>query len=125
MSYINSDDLELATGYLFLSMAIVVINQDLKHVREGPFKIKEPYVEILGKMLAQATAERRILRRKMEARKVQVILLKKDDLFSTFLFVSNRREEKRNYFNPVIKKYVKGKIRNLLREIAQDYSTHF
>lgn len=122
MSYLNNNELKLASRFLFLSMAIVVIKQDMKHIQEGAFKIKEPYVELLGKMLAQATIERRKLRRAMQRQNIQVISLQKNDLFSSFLFVSDGREEKRNYFNPTIKKKVETIIDELMRK-ALDHAS--
>lgn len=116
MSYLNEHELQLASRFLFLSMVIIVIKRDIENIRHGSFKIKRPYIIVLEKMLTQATSERRLLRQSMKQLNVQVTLLQKDDLFSTFLFIGQGGEEKRNYFNPTIKKKVESIFWNLLHE---------
>src|SRR5690625_1979835 len=116
MSYLNQNELKLASRFLFLSMAMIVMKQDMRHIQDGAFKIKEPYIELLGKMLAHATDERRKLRQMMQRQKIQVIFLQKNDLFSSYLFLCNGREEKRNYFNPTIKKKVETIIDELMKK---------
>lgn len=124
LSYLNEHELQLTSRFLFLSMAIIVINRDIETIRNGPFKFKEPYIKLLEKMLTQATKERRLLRQSMKKYNMQVTLLQKDDLFSTFLFVSNKREEKRNYFNPAIKKNVEKIFWDLLLEANVDIENY-
>lgn len=85
-------------------MAITVIQQDIQHIETGTFKIKEPYLELLESMNAEAASERKELRKKMRDKKMQVVTLQKNDSFSSYLFLCNGREEKRNYFNPAIRK---------------------
>lgn len=45
---------------------------------------------------------------------MQIIHLNKNDSFSSFLFLCQGREEKRNYFNPAIRKKVEEVIRSLM-----------
>nr|WP_153737822.1 hypothetical protein [Aquibacillus halophilus] len=99
-------------------MAILVIEQDIDSIQKGTasFKIKEPYLELLNKMEQQATTERRHLRKSMAEKQIQVISLNKNDSFSSYLFLCRGREEKRNYFNPTIRK----KVENILQELMQD-----
>lgn len=113
MSYLSDEELQIASRFLFLSMAIIVIQKDIQLVRKGAFKIKEPYLELLAKMSSDATNERRRLRKEMQVKKVQVVPLNKNDLFSSYLFLAQGKEEKRNYFNPAIRK----KVENILQEL--------
>src|SRR5699024_2858423 len=53
MRYLSEDELKLATRFLFLSMAIIVMEKDIQHIQRGAFKIKEPYTELLGKMITR------------------------------------------------------------------------
>lgn len=77
MRYLSEDELKLATRFLFLSMAIIVMEKDIQHIQRGAFKIKEPYTELLGKMITEAKNERRDLRKAMADRKIQVVSLDK------------------------------------------------
>ncbi|MCP3026728.1 hypothetical protein [Halobacillus sp. A5] len=113
MRQLKQQELETASRYLFLSMAIAVIRQDRKHFQQGGFKIKEPYLELLGKMELEAREERKALRSQMDAKKIQVIESARNDSFTSFLFLAHGYEEKRNYFNPAIRK----KVETLLFEL--------
>lgn len=106
MRFITEEEYAIASRFLFLSMAIVVIRQDIRHVDDGPFKIKAPYLDLLKKMESLALEERRGLKFKMKKQNIEVIKLNKNDSFSSFLFLCQGREEKRNYFNPSIRKKV-------------------
>jgi hypothetical protein len=119
MRYLNDDELQIATRFLFLSMAIVVLNQDINHIRNGNFKINEPYLELIERMTILARKERKKLHKIMQNKKMQVIHLNKNDSFSSFLFLCQGREEKRNYFNPAIRKKVEEVIRNLMKKALQ------
>ncbi|MYL18407.1 hypothetical protein GLW04_00810 [Halobacillus litoralis] len=115
MRYLKQKELNLASRYLFLSMAVTVIRQDRKHVEQGKFKIKEPYMELLGKMELEARKERKELRKQMDAMKIQVVESGRNDSFTSFLFLAHGYEEKRNYFNPAIRK----KVENILFELMK------
>ncbi|WP_077325012.1 hypothetical protein [Virgibacillus siamensis] len=116
MRCLNEEELRLASRFLFLSMAMVVIQQDIQHIQNGSFKIKEPYMGLLEKMNTEASNERRQLRKDMQNHKLKVVTLNKNDSFSSFLFLCNGREEKRNYFNPAIRKKVEVIIQELMQK---------
>ncbi|KHE67122.1 hypothetical protein, partial [Halobacillus sp. BBL2006] len=119
MRYLKQKELDLASRYLFLSMAIAVIRQDRKHFEQGKFKIKEPYMELLGKMELEAREERKQLRYQMDRQKLQVVESGRNDSFTSFLFLAHGYEEKRNYFNPAIRKKVELILSELMRKSQQ------
>ena len=117
MRYLSQEEYDTASRYLFLSMAIIIVEKDIRLVEEGPFKIKEPYLELLRKMEHRARLERRDLRRKMRDQQIEVIVLKKDKSFSTYLFMARGYEEERRYFNPAIRKKVEQILYELIRDV--------
>lgn len=121
MRYLNDKELQLASRFLFLSMAMVVIQQDIQHIQNGAFKIKEPYTGLLEKMYAEATHERRKLQKMMEDESLNVVTLNSNDSFSSYLFVCKGREEKRNYFNPAIRKKVETILNELMQKALPPY----
>lgn len=121
MGYLHKDELQVASRFLFLSMAIITIKKDMEHIQNGAFKIKEPYLELLAKMSSEAMNERRKLRQKMQENEIQVIPLEKSDLFSSYLFLCCGREEKRNYFNPAIRKKVENILHDLMKKSLGPY----
>ncbi|MFD1039019.1 hypothetical protein ACFQ3N_11550 [Virgibacillus byunsanensis] len=124
MRYLNEEELEIATRFLFLSMAMTVIKQDIHHIQLGEFKIKEPYIKLLEEMNKHAMTERRELRTTMNHQRIQVVTLNKNDSFSSYLFLCKGREEKRNYFNPAIRKKVEVIVEELMRKALQPYQDY-
>ncbi|UFU00518.1 hypothetical protein KO561_06135 [Radiobacillus kanasensis] len=116
MRYLNQEEFDLASRFLFLSMAILVIRQDLDQCQKGVFKIKEPYLELLEEMERIATSERRSLRQRMRRMQLQVVSSTKNDSFTSFLFICKGREEERNYFNPAIRKKVEIIVKELMKK---------
>jgi hypothetical protein len=126
MRYLTDEELGLASRFLFLSMAIVVIQQDIQNIQKGAFKIKEPYIQLLEKMNTNALAERRQLRLKMENKKLRVMLINKNDSFSSYLFYCKGKEEKRNYFNPAIRKKVEEIVQEVMwKALSQDQNQSY
>src|SRR5699024_9205516 len=68
-------DLDIASHYLFVDLAIKNLEMDLQHVKNGPFKIKKPYIEFIEKMISNAINERRELKKLMYQRKIRVQFL--------------------------------------------------
>lgn len=118
MRSLNRDELNIASRFLYLSMAITVIKRDLTEVQNGSFKIKEPYLILLEKMLYLAAIERKELRINMRKQSIKVYLLNKNESFSTYLFTAGNREEKRFYFNPAIRKQVVPILNELMTKAA-------
>ncbi|UOQ86560.1 hypothetical protein [Gracilibacillus salinarum] len=115
MRYLNEHEWRLASRFLFLSMALTVIKHDLEKMNQlSPFKINEPYIALLKKIEKNATEERRTLRKEMYKEKIQVVSLDKNDSFTSYLFTCKGKEEKRNYFNPAIRKKVEVILEELM-----------
>lgn len=120
MRYLQDEEFTIASRFLFLSMARVVIQLDIEHIEKGPFKIKKPYLSLLQKMFSKATNERRCLRKLMKKRGIQVVMQGKTETFTTVLFLCRGKEELRNYFNPAIQKKVEVIIQELI-QISLDH----
>lgn len=121
MRYLQDEHLQAALRFLFLSMAITVMKQDMAYIREGKFKIKEPYLELLEKMIFLAKKERKNLRKTMHDENIQVILLNRNDSFSSYLFICQGKEEKRNFFNPAIRKKVEIIVKEMMEKALQSF----
>ena len=114
MRYLTIEEYQLASRFLFLSMAITVIQRDLAIIERGVgLKIKEPYLVLLKKMENEAMLERQQLRKYMFDQKLKVVPLERNDTFTAYLFICRNKEEQRNYFNPAIRK----KVEHILEEL--------
>ncbi|MDY0396041.1 hypothetical protein ACFSMW_01900 [Virgibacillus halophilus] len=123
MRQLNEEEANIANRFLFLSMAIVVLHQDSAYIRKSPLKIKENYIELIGKMITMATNERRLLRKKMQAMHMQVVTLDQNGSFTSYLFTCQGKEEKCNYFNPAIRSKVKDLLGELMQKAQRPYQT--
>ncbi|WP_060680543.1 hypothetical protein [Virgibacillus halodenitrificans] len=124
MRYLNDEELQISSRFLFLSMALVVIQQDIQLFKKGPFKIKELYLHPLEKMETAGIKERKELKKIMQKKQLKVFTLTKNDSFSSFLFVCRGKEEKRNYFNPAIRKKVEVILQELMKKAIQQHDLH-
>ncbi|APC47464.1 hypothetical protein [Virgibacillus halodenitrificans] len=124
MRYLNDEELQISSRFLFLSMALVVIQQDIQLFKKGPFKIKELYLHPLEKMETAGINERKELKKIMQKKQLKVFTLTKNDSFSSFLFVCRGKEEKRNYFNPAIRKKVEVILQELMKKAIQQHDLH-
>lgn len=123
MRFLTEEEYMITSRFLFLSMAIITIRQDIKHVEQGTFKIKDPYTNQLHIIESQSLAERKELRREMKKQEMDVITLHKNDSFSSFLFLCQGREEKRNFFNPAMRKKVEAIIQEQLFKVSMSKET--
>lgn len=114
MHYLTESELNVASRFLFLSMTIIVIEQDKEHLQKGAFKIKEPYLQLLNQMISEAKQERQQLRKIISEKNMQIISLDQNETISSYLFICQGREQKRHYFNPVIRQKVKEMIYELM-----------
>ncbi|MCJ0932281.1 hypothetical protein GLV94_18475 [Virgibacillus halodenitrificans] len=124
MRYLNDEELQISSRFLFLSMALVVIQQDIQLFKKGHFKIKELYLHPLEKMETAGINERKELKKIMQKKQLKVFTLTKNDSFSSFLFVCRGKEEKRNYFNPAIRKKVEVILQELMKKAIQQHDLH-
>ncbi len=122
MRYLTEEEFKITSRFLFLSMAIVVLQKDLQHIENGAFKIKEPYIKLLRHMDSLAKNERKNLRSQMRKGKLDVVFIQKNDTFSTYLFIARGYEEERRYFNPAVRKKVENIYQELMIEALKDHA---
>jgi|SRR5690625_3810563 len=108
------DKLDLATSYLFLNMAIKVLELDKQLILNGAFKIKEPYITLINSLISKAIVQRRYFKKSMNENKVHVNFLYREGDFSYYEFIINKSKTVKCYFNPIIKKEVKKIIDELI-----------
>lgn len=107
------ENMQIASRFLFLSMAIRTLELDRQQIQHGPFKIKEPYIEQIEEMISKAIQERRQLKSTMFRDKIQVTLRAREGSFSTYQFILGGNEMEIPFNNMVIRKNVE----NILREL--------
>ncbi|HLR72426.1 MAG TPA: hypothetical protein VK085_13475 [Pseudogracilibacillus sp.] len=110
-------ELKIASYYLFLDMAIKVLEIDRQNIINGNFKIKPPYLKLINELTSNAIKKRKELKQTMYRQKIKVNFLYREGEFSYYKFIFHRSETVRSYFNPVIKKNVEKIIHELIDEL--------
>ncbi|KAB8127095.1 hypothetical protein F9U64_18550 [Gracilibacillus oryzae] len=111
----NLDPIEwqIASRYLFVDLTLKVIDRDLNMLKKSSlFKISDHYIALLESVQKTGVEERKQLKKQMQQEKIKVILSKKQETFTSYLFTSKGKQEVRNYFHSAIKK----KVENILDE---------
>lgn len=120
MRYISDDDRNIATRFLFLSMAITNLQLDRKQFETGNFKIIEVYIELIDRMLKIAMDERKSLRQQMYNKKIKITKQHTGkDQFTHYLITCYGKEEKIKYFHPVMRENVKEIMTELMSKARQ------
>lgn len=96
----------IATRYLFIDMAVKNLELDMQLILSGSFKIKEPYIHIVGNALSKAKNERKHLKKLMYDNKMQVLFMHRQGNFSTYKFILGDNVREETFMNQVIKKNV-------------------
>lgn len=108
---------KIASRYLFTDMAIKNLELDRQHLENSPCKIKDPYFLMMNQIISTAIKERKRLKKLMHQHKLQVEHIESDRLFSTYKYYLDGYVHEVNFFNPMIKKYVEGIMKELFQRV--------
>ncbi|WLR51510.1 hypothetical protein LC040_00980 [Bacillus tianshenii] len=103
MGRILENDRKALELSIFLPMVLTVLTKDLNALKQVPFKLNEPYVELIEETQKHIQNDLRKVKQLMKIRNLKAFKEGQDDVFSQYLFIYNGYEEKRNYFNPKIR----------------------
>lgn len=111
---------KIASSFLFLTMAIKVLELDKKHILIGEFKIKAPYISFINTLISTAIKERKKLRETMKREDIKVNFLYREGNFTYYEFIINQSKTVKCYFNPIIKKEVEKIISKLMLKVHKN-----
>lgn len=99
-------------------MAIKTLEEDLKKVITGNvFKVSEPFIKLQESAIELAQEERQVLKIKMQDHGLKVVRSGRRGDFTVYTFILANQEENRSYYNPAIRKKVKGIIEELFDSV--------
>ena len=113
MTRIPEDDRDIMEKAMYLPMVLIILNRDLTVVANSPFKLKQPYLDLIEETMKEIQRELAEVKLYMKKNKLQVIETKRDDAFTLYRFIYKGYEENHNYFNP--------RIRNKVQELMETY----
>lgn len=113
MTKISEEDRDIMEKAIYLPMVLIILNRDLLVVENSPFKLRQPYLELIEETMRIVQNELAEVKKYMKANKMKVTETKRDDSFTMYLFLYKGYEEYHNYFNP--------RIRNKVQELLTMY----
>ncbi|MEH7343552.1 hypothetical protein V7122_06720 [Bacillus sp. JJ1532] len=113
MTRIPEEDRNIIEQAIYLPMVLTVLNRDLNVINKSPFKLKQPYLNLIEETMKVIQKELKEVKQYMYKNKLKVEQLKRDEAFTMFIFLYKGYEEQHNYFNP--------RIRNRVQELLEFY----
>jgi hypothetical protein len=93
VQYGNEEERSLIEKYVMYPILLTLFNRDLKVVNHAPFKLKQPYISLLEKMMNTVSKELHEVRAELRKRKIKVMDAKRDNDISEYeIFIRGYRE---------------------------------
>jgi hypothetical protein len=93
MQYGNEEERLLIDKFVMYPILLTLFNRDLKVVNHSPFKLKQPYISLLEKMMNQVSKDLYQVRIELRKRKIKVMEAKRDhDITEYEIFIRGYRE---------------------------------
>ncbi|MDQ0268807.1 hypothetical protein [Cytobacillus purgationiresistens] len=113
MTRIPEKDRNIMEQAIYLPMVLIVLNRDLIVINKSPFKLRQPYLNLVEETMKVIQKELGEVKRYMNSQQLQVQQVQSDEAFTMFMFLYKGYEEQHNYFNP--------RIRNKVHELLEFY----
>lgn len=113
MTRIPEKDRDIIEQAIYLPMVLTVLNRDLSTIQKSPFKLRNPYLEWIQQTMKIVQHELAEVNRFLRLENIKVSEMKRDEVFTNFLFLYKGYEEYHNYFNL--------RIRNKVEELLKYY----
>lgn len=113
MTRIPEEDRDAIEQAIYLPMVLIVLNRDMAVVHRSPFKLKQPYLNLIEEAMKIAQKDLAAVKRYLKSQQIKVFEQKRDQAFTMYTFLYKGYEEHHNYFNP--------RIRNKVQELLEYY----
>lgn len=113
MTRIPEEDRNIMEQAIYLPMVLTILNRDSIVINKSPFKLKQPYLDLVEETMKLIQSELSEVKRYMNKHQLKVQEIKRDEAFTMFMFLYKGYEEHHNYFNP--------RIRNKVQELMTYY----
>ncbi|OEH92424.1 hypothetical protein [Bacillus solimangrovi] len=121
MGRVSESDRRTLELYIFLPMALTILSKDILIIKDAPFKLPVPYIQLVEETEKAIHNDLRKVKHMMKVRNLTVIQEGRDEVFSQYLFIYNGYEEKRNYFNPKIRQNVEALLKQYLLKRDEEF----
>jgi len=109
MNHLHENQSLILSHYIFLSFTIDTLEIERKKLSQtSDIKLSEAFIVLIDSMLTQAKEQRRSLKEILHKERLFIQPLGSNDVFTSFLFILDKKEERRDFFNPAIRKKVEA-----------------
>lgn len=116
MTRIPEEDRDVIEKAIYLPMVLTVLNMDLMVVNHSPFKLRQPYLNLIENTMKTIQLELAQVKQYMKKNNLKVFESNRDEAFTMYTFLYKGYEEHHNYFNP--------RIRNKVQELMDYYLSY-
>lgn len=113
MTRIPEHDRDIIEQAMYLPMVLTVLEKDRLIIDKSPFKLKEPYLNLVEETIKAVQRDLKVTKDKMRKENMKVQQIGHDETFTMYSFFYKGFEEQHNYFNP--------RIRNKVHELMEFY----
>ncbi|MGO4889269.1 hypothetical protein ACJ2A9_16085 [Anaerobacillus sp. MEB173] len=96
---LSHEELILIEKNILLPLVRIVLEKDLKTIHSSPFKLKQPYIQLVDRALIQLSKELQMVKRESFSNGIKVIRGNKDVAFSEYDYFCRGYHGKRKYSN--------------------------
>lgn len=114
MTRIPSESRDLLEKAIYYPILMKVLERDLHVFQNSPFKLPKPYIELVEQILNIVHNELYAVKKAMKHQGMKVQEVKRDEMFTTYLFIYKGYEEYHSYFNPRLRNYVESLLSHYL-----------
>lgn len=120
MNHLHENQSLILSHYIFLSFTIDTLEIERKKLSQtSDIKLSEAFIVLIDSMLTQAKEQRRSLKEILHKERLFIQPLGSNDVFTSFLFILDKKEERRDFFNPAIRKKVEAMLIELKCEVQR------
>ncbi len=113
MAHIPEEALPKFENAIYFPMLITILENDLETIKNGPFKLKGPYLKLIEDTLKQIRIEIKETNIYMKRNNMKLIKGKNDSIFTEYAFIHGGYEDCRRYLNV--------RLRNRTEELISVY----
>ena len=103
MININDKNRDLIENEIYLPMLITILERDKKIIEQGAFKLKNPYLDLLDRILKEINKDLKASRGYLRKNNIKILKGSSDEYFTQYTFILNGKPEEYKYFNPRLK----------------------
>lgn len=113
MAIVPAEHIQQFDMAIYYPLLVSVLERDRKIIENGPFKLKNPYLQLIDKALKAVQADLKSSNAYMRKNKLKVLRGDNDGTFTEYIFIHGGYEDKRRYLN--------HRLRNRTEELMNVY----